>query len=183
MKVRRSTTNRAQAGLLLALLASAIGPASAGGAAGEAAACGTGAAPAGESGCGPASAASGSPGAEQGNLRGAPLAMCSTDPMTGWFRDGRCATDENDAGSHTVCAVVDDAFLDFTRKRGNDLVTSRPGFPGLRAGQRWCVCAARWEEARHAGVAPKVVPEATNAAATRNADRAALLGEPPVDRR
>jgi uncharacterized protein (DUF2237 family) len=124
--------------------------------------------------CGPATAA-GRPGGDQRNLAGGPLATCSTSPMTGWFRDGRCATDEDDRGSHTVCAIVDDAFLSFSRSRGNDLVTPRDGFPGLRAGDRWCLCAARWEEARRAGVAPPVVVEATNAAAAGAADRASLL--------
>ncbi|MBU6282632.1 DUF2237 family protein [bacterium] len=146
-------------------------------AAGEPAACAspssTGAT--GGSSCGPATAADGRPGANQRNLRGGPLETCSTRPTTGWFRDGRCATDEEDRGSHTVCAVVDDAFLAFTRSRGNDLVTPRDSFPGLRAGDRWCLCAARWEEARAAGVAPRVVVEATNEAATRAADREALL--------
>ncbi|MFM8411330.1 MAG: DUF2237 family protein, partial [Alphaproteobacteria bacterium] len=111
--------------------------------------------------------APGKAGARQLDLRGEPLAVCSTSPLTGWFRDGFCATDEQDRGSHTVCAVVDDAFLRFTRSRGNDLVTPREGFPGLRAGDRWCLCAARWEEARRAGVAPPVVIQATSAAATR----------------
>ena len=74
-----------------------------------------------------------------------------------------------------MCAVVDEAFLSFTRSRGNDLVTPREGFPGLRPRDRWCLCAARWEEARRAGVTVPVVIEATNEAATRAADRDALL--------
>lgn len=125
----------------------------------------------GAPGCGGA----GGVGRLQRNIEGGMLAACSTEPVTGWFRDGRCATDENDHGSHTVCAVLDAAFLEFTRARGNDLVTPRGDFPGLRPGQRWCLCAARWEEAREAGVAPAVVAEATNAAALRSADRASLL--------
>jgi uncharacterized protein (DUF2237 family) len=77
--------------------------------------------------------------------------------MTGFFRDGCCNTDENDFGSHTVCAVLTDEFLSFSRSRGNDLSTPRPefDFPGLRAGDRWCLCAARWREAYEAGQAPR----------------------------
>jgi uncharacterized protein (DUF2237 family) len=95
------------------------------------------------------------------------LAVCSADPMTGWFRDGCCNTDANDSGRHVVCAVVSAEFLAFSRDTGNDLVTPRPeyGFPGLKPGDRWCLCATRWEEARVAGFAPDVVLEATHAKA------------------
>lgn len=98
------------------------------------------------------------------NVLGAPLALCSNAPRTGWFRDGCCRTDANDLGSHVVCAVMTDAFLAFSRDRGNDLVTPVPeyGFPGLRDGDRWCLCATRWVEALRAGVAPPVVLAATN---------------------
>lgn len=96
------------------------------------------------------------------NVLGAPLASCSTSPMTGVYRDGRCATGASDVGVHVVCAQVTDAFLQFTAARGNDLIHPSPGFPGLKAGDRWCLCASRWAEADAACVAPPVVPEATH---------------------
>ena len=98
------------------------------------------------------------------NVLGGPLGTCSTDPMTGFYRDGCCDTGPDDAGSHTVCAVMTDDFLAFSRARGNDLVTPRPewGFPGLKAGDRWCLCASRWNEAHDAGVAPRVDLSATH---------------------
>ncbi len=101
------------------------------------------------------------------NVLGGALAVCSTAPLTGWFRDGCCNTDANDNGRHVVCAVVTAEFLEFSKSRGNDLSTPRPefGFPGLTPGDRWCLCAARWEEARLAGFAPEVVLEATHAKA------------------
>jgi uncharacterized protein len=103
------------------------------------------------------------------NVLGGPLVACSFDPLTGFFRDGCCHTGPHDLGSHTVCARVTDEFLDFSREQGNDLVTPRPEyrFRGLKAGDRWCVCAARWLEAFEAGVAPPVVLEATHQAAMR----------------
>ena len=101
------------------------------------------------------------------NVVGGDLLPCGTDPVTGFFRDGCCATGPEDVGSHTVCAVVTDAFLAFSLRAGNDLSTLRPewGFPGLVAGDRWCVCAERWLEAHRAGVAPPVVLGATHARA------------------
>ena len=89
---------------------------------------------------------------------------CSSRPLTGFFRDGCCATGTEDLGSHTVCAVVDAEFLAFSRQAGNDLSTPRPetGFPGLEPGDRWCVCAARWLEADAAGCAPPVILAATH---------------------
>ncbi|MCE3001121.1 MAG: DUF2237 domain-containing protein [Xanthomonadaceae bacterium] len=103
------------------------------------------------------------------NVLGEPLADCSHAPLTGWFRDGCCNTDAHDRGLHTVCAVVTAEFLAFSRARGNDLVTPMPeaGFPGLRPGDRWCLCAARWREAFEAGAAPKVVLAATHEATLR----------------
>lgn len=101
------------------------------------------------------------------SVTGAPLQTCGTEPLTGWFRDGSCRTDAQDRGVHTVCAVVDDAFLSYTRTRGNDLSTPRGSFPGLRPGDRWCLCASRWDEARRAGHAPPVVLEATDDASLR----------------
>jgi uncharacterized protein (DUF2237 family) len=101
------------------------------------------------------------------NVLGGPLLPCSVAPLTGWFRDGCCNTDANDRGMHVVCCEMTEAFLAFSLRAGNDLSTPRPeyGFPGLVPGDRWCVCAARWEEARRAGVAPPVLLEATHEAA------------------
>ncbi|MCA3178626.1 MAG: DUF2237 domain-containing protein [Burkholderiaceae bacterium] len=111
------------------------------------------------------------------NVLGGPLQACSYDPLTGFFRDGCCNTGPGDVGSHTVCARVTDAFLEFSLRRGNDLSTPRPEFrfKGLRAGDRWCLCAARWLEAYEAGVAPPVVLEATHEAALRTVPMKALL--------
>ena len=97
------------------------------------------------------------------NVLGTPLLACSFDPLTGYYRDGCCNTDHNDHGSHVVCAKVTQAFF-FSVSRGNDLVTPRPEFrfAGLKAGDRWCLCARRWLEAFQAGVAPPVVLEATH---------------------
>jgi uncharacterized protein (DUF2237 family) len=101
------------------------------------------------------------------NVLGGRLKLCSADPLTGFTRSGCCETGPEDTGSHTVCAVMTDAFLAFSRSRGNDLSTPRPayGFPGLRAGERWCLCAPRWQEAFLAGKAPLVVLEATHVGA------------------
>ena len=101
------------------------------------------------------------------NVVGGALLPCSTDPMTGFYRDGCCATGPEDAGSHTVCSVATVEFLEFSARAGNDLSTPRPewGFPGLSPGDRWCVCADRWLEAYDAGCAPAVVLGATHARA------------------
>lgn len=98
------------------------------------------------------------------NVLGGPLADCSSQPKTGFFRDGCCNTADEDRGSHTVCAVMTAEFLEFSRGRGNDLSTPRPEFqfPGLQPGDRWCLCAARWREAFEAGRAPLVVLTATH---------------------
>jgi uncharacterized protein (DUF2237 family) len=98
------------------------------------------------------------------NVLGGPLAPCCTAPMTGFYRDGSCHTGPQDAGTHVVCARVTDEFLAFSRARGNDLVTPAPafGFPGLKPGDGWCLCATRWREALAAGVAPPVVLAATH---------------------
>ena len=108
-------------------------------------------------------------GAGQRNVLGGDLAVCSADPVTGFYRTGCCHTGIEDQGSHTVCVMVTEAFLEFSMSAGNDLSTPRPefGFAGLEPGDRWCLCAARWEEARRAGKAPEVVLEATNMAALR----------------
>ena len=96
------------------------------------------------------------------NLQQSKLVFCSTNPMTGWYRNGFCDTDEKDRGTHVVCAQVNNEFLRFTKSRGNDLTTPRENFPGLKEGDRWCLCALRWKEAYDAGVAPPVVLESTN---------------------
>ncbi|MEM9704357.1 MAG: DUF2237 domain-containing protein [Planctomycetota bacterium] len=100
-------------------------------------------------------------------MLGGALEDCSHDPLTGWHRDGCCATGPGDDGVHVVCAVMTDEFLAFSRARGNDLSTPMPmhRFPGLKAGDQWCLCAPRWKEAYDAGKAPKVVLEATHMAA------------------
>ncbi len=98
------------------------------------------------------------------NVLGAALVPCSYDPLTGFYRDGCCKTDAHDAGSHVICAKVTQEFLDFSLTVGNDLSTSRPAyrFSGLKAGDRWCLCARRWHEAFQAGVAPPIVLESTH---------------------
>jgi uncharacterized protein (DUF2237 family) len=103
---------------------------------------------------------------EPRNVLGGPLHPCSSDPMTGFFRDGSCKTCEEDLGVHTVCARVTEEFLDFSRANGNDLSTPRPefGFPGLKPGDRWCLCAVRWKQALDAGMAPPVILESTHEA-------------------
>jgi len=103
------------------------------------------------------------------NVLGEALLPCSDDPLTGFFRDGCCNTDATDLGSHTVCVRVTAEFLAFSREQGNDLSTPMPefGFPGLKPGDQWCLCAARWQEALKAGRAPRVVLQATHAAALR----------------
>ncbi len=108
------------------------------------------------------------------NVDGAPLASCSTAPLTGVYRDGRCATGPDDRGVHVVCAKVTGEFLRFTARQGNDLVTPARGFPGLHEGDRWCLCAERWAEAQAAGVAPPVDLAATERAALRFIPREVL---------
>jgi len=95
------------------------------------------------------------------------LEVCCTSPMTGFYRDGLCRTGGQDFGSHVVCAQVTSEFLEFTKLRGNDLSTPVPdfNFPGLKVGDRWCLCASRWQEALDAGVAPPVILSATHARA------------------
>jgi len=110
------------------------------------------------------------------NVLGGALGSCSTDPMTGFYRNGCCSTGPEDSGSHTVCAVMTSGFLEFSRSRGNDLMTPKPewGFPGLKEGDRWCLCAVRWLEAFEHGCAPRVVLSATHERALDVIDRAAL---------
>ena len=102
--------------------------------------------------------------ADAKNVLGGPLESCSTEPMTGFYRDGCCNTGAGDLGSHTVCAQMTEAFLSYTKAQGNDLSTPMPmySFPGLKPGDRWCVCAARWQQAYDDGVAPPVALAATH---------------------
>jgi uncharacterized protein len=98
------------------------------------------------------------------NVLGEPLDICSIKPMTGFYRDGCCNTGLEDAGSHTICAVMTSSFLEYSKSRRNDLSTAVPafGFPGLNPGDRWCLCAPRWQEAFEAGHAPRVVLRASH---------------------
>lgn len=115
--------------------------------------------------------------AQQKNVLGKALEVCSLSPMTGYTRNGCCDTLEGDRGQHTVCAEVTETFLDFSRLHGNDLITPRPefDFPGLRPGDRWCLCAARWKQASEAGLAPPVILESTNQQALDLIELADLL--------
>jgi len=101
---------------------------------------------------------------EPKNLFGEELLTCGTHPITGYFRDGCCNTSSQDTGNHTVCAIMTEEFLDYTRSMGNDL--SMPdiayGFPGLKPGDTWCLCVNRWVDAYNAGIAPPIIPEATH---------------------
>jgi uncharacterized protein (DUF2237 family) len=113
---------------------------------------------------------------KQKNVLGGDLRPCCHEPLTGFYRDGHCHTGPDDPGQHTVCIVATERFLAFSRARGNDLSTPRPEwrFPGLRAGDRWCLCALRWKEAWEAGEAPEVVLAATNAETLRVVSRSVL---------
>ncbi len=111
------------------------------------------------------------------NVLGGPLATCSIRPLTGFYRTGCCETGADDMGVHVVCTQVTAEFLEFSRSQGNDLITPHPeyGFPGLQPGDRWCLCATRWQEALEAGMAPPVVLAATHEAALTIIQRADLL--------
>ncbi|MBT8305691.1 MAG: DUF2237 domain-containing protein [Maribacter sp.] len=110
------------------------------------------------------------------NVLGTPLHPCCVNPATGYFRDGFCRTIREDYGTHVVCAIVTEEFLDYTKARGNDLSTPIPHwkFPGLVPGSKWCLCISRWLEAEHAGVAPLIILEATHASALQHASLALL---------
>ncbi|MBF2086894.1 DUF2237 domain-containing protein [Thermoleptolyngbya sp. C42_A2020_037] len=114
--------------------------------------------------------------ADARNVLGTKLEVCSISPMTGFYRDGCCSTGAGDFGAHVVCAEVTQEFLDYTKARGNDLCTPVPAydFPGLKPGDRWCLCASRWKEALDAGVAPPVVLAATHASALEYVSMAEL---------
>ena len=101
---------------------------------------------------------------KQKNVLDSELQDCGIDPMTGFYRDGCCNTGPGDIGTHTVCAIMTDEFLEYSKRKGNDLITPRPefDFPGLKPGDAWCLCALRWEEARQAGCAPRVKLTSTN---------------------
>jgi uncharacterized protein len=106
------------------------------------------------------------------NVLGTELQPCSTDPMTGFYRDGCCRTGPDDYGLHLVCTEVTDEFLAFSKERGNDLSTPNPmyNFPGLKSGDRWCLCVERWKEALEAGMAPMIVLESTHISALEYVD-------------
>lgn len=106
-------------------------------------------------------------GAEAKNVLGGNLEVCCTAPITGFYRNGKCETGGDDRGVHVVCAQVTDDFLAFTKAQGNDLSAAGFGFPGLKAGDRWCLCVSRWQEALEAGVAPPIDLMATHAAALK----------------
>ena len=99
------------------------------------------------------------------SLQGKPLQVCSLNPLTGYYRDGYCKNFPDDTGTHVVCATMTDEFLNYTKSKGNNLITPSAGFPGLKKGDRWCVCASRWEEARQAKKAPPVDLAATDSSA------------------
>lgn len=103
------------------------------------------------------------------NILGTPLQTCSCNPMTGYLRDGLCNTTPDDYGTHVVCAIVTKEFLEFSAIKGNDLITPKPhwNFPGLKPGDKWCLCVSRWKQAEKAGVAPLVDMLATNAVALK----------------
>lgn len=113
---------------------------------------------------------------EDVNVFGERLVPCSVDPMTGFYRNGCCSTGAEDRGRHVVCAEMTAAFLEFSKRAGNDLSTPRPeiGFPGLKPGDRWCLCADRWRQALEAGAAPRVVLGATHRLALEHVELADL---------
>lgn len=116
---------------------------------------------------------------DEKNVLGTELQIAGTSPITGFYRDGFCSTGTADRGIHVVAAVLTDKFLNYSKAHGNDLITPSPtyGFPGLKAGDKWCLCAARWKEAYDAGVAPPVVLEATHEKALQYATLEELKGE------
>ena len=109
------------------------------------------------------------------NVLGTELTDCSTEPLTGFYRDGCCNTGVDDHGVHTVCVITTEEFLNFSKAAGNDLSTPRNGFPGLNPGDHWCLCASRWQESYEAGCAPQVNLEATHILTLEWVDTKALL--------
>ncbi|TVQ66831.1 MAG: DUF2237 domain-containing protein [Balneolaceae bacterium] len=120
---------------------------------------------------------------ESKNVFGEPLETCSSEPITGFYRNGCCDSGPDDMGRHMVCAIMTDEFLSFSKQMGNDLSTPVPQyrFPGLKAGDRWCLCVLRWKEAYDAGMAPKVVLQATNELALRYVTIEQLLEHAFID--
>jgi len=106
------------------------------------------------------------------NVLGTELKACCLDPVTGFYRDGMCSSSPQDPGEHTLCAIVTDDFLEYTAELGNDLITPAPafGYPGLKAGDRWCICVSRWVEAMRVGCAPQVDLEATHVSVLNHVD-------------
>tara|TARA_Y100000589_G_C27193441_1_gene645760 strand:+ start:2793 stop:3158 length:366 start_codon:yes stop_codon:yes gene_type:complete len=98
------------------------------------------------------------------NVFGNELEICSCNPITGWFRDGFCQYDKKDKGNHTLCCVMNNNFLNYSKSQGNDLITPMPqySFPGLKEGDKWCVCLERWIQSKQDGLAPKIILESTN---------------------
>ena len=98
------------------------------------------------------------------NVLGTPLQSCSCNPLTGWFRDGFCHFDSNDRGNHSMCCIMDNNFLNYSKSQGNDLITpmTEYSFPGLKEGDKWCICLNRWKQAKEDGLAPLVILESTN---------------------
>ena len=111
----------------------------------------------------------------QTNVLGTELTTCSCKPITGWFRDGTCRTDLSDQGMHTVCAVMTDQFLTYSKAQGNDLLSPQMGFPGLKEGDHWCLCAPRWKEAFDDGMAPLINLEATEESTLKIIDKETLM--------
>lgn len=111
------------------------------------------------------------------NVLGTELQSCCNEPKTGFYRDGFCKTGEEDQGTHVVCAIMTNEFLEFTKTRGNDLSTPRPewSFPGLKEGDKWCLCVLRWLEAEKMGMAPQVILEATHEKALEHTEFEVLL--------
>lgn len=109
------------------------------------------------------------------NILGTKLMPCNLNKKTGYYRNGRCTTGELDVGTHIVCAVMDDAFLEFTKSKGNDLITPTHYFPGLVSGDKWCLCILRWIQAYRAGKAPKIIAKSTNEIVQKYIDKKILL--------
>ena len=111
------------------------------------------------------------------NVLGESLSLCSCEPITGWFRDGFCKSDESDSGQHTICCIVTEQFLSYSKAQGNDLSSPMPafGFPGLKPGDHWCICAPRWKQAYDDGMAPLVRLSATEIGALKVVELNILL--------